>query len=331
MRIVFKTRADHAQGMGDLWGSLAIADAWSGSAEAMLILCSGDDTAADVLKRSRHRFEMVRSTDEERRLLGEFRPDVAVINQLQSPPALMALYQAHVRLVVTIDDVGEGAALADLRINVLYQTPGAVTDCSYIMLRREFAALHARAKPIRNTVQELLITQGGADTYGFTPRIVEAVGRLSVIRHGTVVVGPAFRHDRQLQEALGEATVPMSVVRNTSRMAELMWNADLAITAGGLTMFELACVGTPSVVVCGERFEVETAQRLERAGVGRCLGFGGDLQPGRLGGAVEALARDPASRQAMSQRGQQLIDGQGAQRIVQLITETLASTAGRPA
>ena len=331
MRVIFRTRADHAQGMGDIWGSLAIADAWSGSAEAMLMLCAGDDQAADVLTRGGHRFEMVRSADEERRLLEEFRPDVAVINQLQSPPALITLYQAHARLVVTIDDVGEGAALADLRINVLYQTPGAVTDCSYIMLRREFAVLRERAKPIRDAVRELLITQGGADTYGFTPRIVEAIGRLSVIPHGTVVVGPAFRHDRELEQAVGASSVPLSVIRNARDMADLMWAADLAITAGGLTMFELACVGTPSLVVCGERFEVESAERLERAGAGRCLGFGGDLEAGRLSGAVEALARDPASRQAMSDRGKQLIDGHGAQRIVQLITEALASTAGRHA
>ena len=87
-----------------------------------------------------------------------------------------------------------------------------------------------------------------------------------------------------------------------SRMADLMTAADLAITAGGLTLFELACVGTPALVVCAERWGVETAERLAREGAAMHLGFGGDLDYGTVPRAVDLLSRAPDQRAALAER-----------------------------
>ena len=57
-------------------------------------------------------------------------------------------------------------------------------------------------------------------------------------------------------------------------MIPLMRSADLAICSAGLTLFELACLGTPVVVICAEIFEEETAQYMEKNGFGINLGFG---------------------------------------------------------
>ncbi len=86
-------------------------------------------------------------------------------------------------------------------------------------------------------------------------------------------------------------------------------------------MFEMACVGTPSLVVCGEPFEVETATRLEKAGAVMNLGFGGELDYAQVPVALEALAANTDKRRRMSLRGRQLIDGRGCERVVGMIRE----------
>lgn len=326
MRIVFRTEGNHRQGMGDVWGSLAIAEMCAASGAQVGFMCSGGE-AVDAVRQAGYACDVVSSAQEEQTAVAQRKPDVIVVNQLQTSPECIRAFKAHARLVVTIDDAGPGAAVADLRINVLYDAPDAITDLRYVMLRRDVAAFHARAKPVPQEIHELLVTQGGADTHGFTPRIVDAIGQLR-IPHCTVVVGPAFRHDRELEQVLRQTSAALSMVRNTRDMARLMWNADLAITAGGLTLFELACIGTPSLTICGERFELETARRLEQAGITRCLGFGGDLGVAHIREAVEWLAQDAPRRHAMSQTGKRLIDGQGAGRIVQLIQHTLVEIAG---
>lgn len=329
MRIAFETQGDHRQGMGDLWGSVALAGACSRMSHETLVMIPGGEEAVALLQERGQRFHVVESREEGRQVLSAFRPDVVIVNKLRNEPDDIRWLKRFAALVVTMDDDGEGAQAADLRINALYPTASAVTDLRYLPLRTEFEAASARPRMIREAVQELLLIQGGSDTYGFTPRIIRALNMMTIHPHCTVVIGPAFRHERELQQAIAAASLSLSVVRNAPHMATLMIQVDLAITAGGLTMCELVSVGTPSLVICGEPFELPTARRLEAAGVVRVLGFGGDLDDAQVPRAVERLAEDLQARRHMSATGRQLIDGYGCERIVQLIEARLAGDPSR--
>lgn len=321
MRIVFRTEGNHQQGMGDFWGCIALADECVKENGTVLFVLSGEEEAVAVLRERGYYAALVADCKMEQSVLADFQPDVILVNRLNNPPEYIQSLQNFAGLVVTVDDAGEGARHADLRINALYPIADSVGDPQYVALRSEFQEAHKRGKTVRGKVQELLVTQGGSDTYGFTPRILRALEGMAVRPHCTVVIGPAFRHEAELKEAVSAATMDFSILRNARNMAELMRNADLAITAGGLTMFELACVGTPSLVVCAEPFEVETAARLEKAGAVLNLGFGGSLDYTRLPESVDALAEDAEMRSTMSRCGKQLVDGKGCERIVRLIRE----------
>jgi len=310
--------------MGDLFGSVALADECQRQTdEVLFVISGGSETVAALIERG-YAYSVVGSLKAELEILQAFRPDVIVVNKLNNQPAYIQSLRSLAPLIVTIDDAGQGAIHADLNINVLYPAPGAITDLQYLALRREFQEFHESERAISSDVRELLVTQGGSDTYGFTPRILRTFDDMALRPHCTVVLGPAFRHYGELEEAVNASTLDLTIVRNARNIVELMWQADLAITAGGLTMFELCCVGTPSLVVCGERFEVATAERLEQAGVVVNLGFGGGLDYAALPRAVEALAADVEKRRRMGVRGRELVDGRGAERVVRLLRERLA-------
>lgn len=321
MRIVFRTEGNHGQGMGDLWGSIALADECARESDEIFFIISGGKEAVSVLQERGYQFCTVDSFAAEREILQGFHPNVVVVNKLNSAPEYIRSLRDFADLIVTIDDSGEGARCADLRINVLYHVPDAVTALEYISLRKEFQEIHGKAKTIRREAREILITQGGSDTDGFTPRIIQALEKMARRPYCTVVLGPAFQHQSELEKAVASSTLDLSLVFNPCNMADLMWEADLAITAGGLTMFELACVGTPSIVVCAELFETETASRLEKTGAVINLGFGGDLDDSKLAKTVDALFADIEARKRMSSLGKQLVDGRGSGRIVRLLRE----------
>ncbi len=309
-------------------GSLALADECAKQADEILFVISGGDEAIAAITERGYRFHAVAAHENERQALRAFRPDVILVNKLNNDPTYIKSLKGLTDLLVTIDDAGEGAKLADLRVNSLYYTPDAVTDPRYIALRNEFQEIHGRSKRINDEVQELFIAQGGSDTHGFTSRIIRALEGMMTRPHCTVIIGPAFKHEAELRSATEASSLDLTVVRNARNMAELMWNADLAITAAGLTMFELLCVGTPGLVVCAEPFEVETAARLEKAGTVLNLGFGGRLDYTRLPQSVDALAEDVETRGAMSRCGKQLVDGKGCERIVRLIRERAKELSG---
>lgn len=317
--------------MGDLWSSIALADELAGMSAETLFLISGGEEAKQLLRGREHTFKVVASPSHEWALLRDLHPDAIVVNKLKNPSSYIKGLKELTSLVVTIDDSGEGSEYADLKVNVLYPVADSVADPRFIALRTEFRESHSLLRPVRDTVQELLIAQGGSDTYGFTPRILRSIHELRCRPHCTVVLGPAFRHEAELQKALEGSSLDLTVVRNASNMSELMCSADLAISAGGITMFELACVGTPVVVVCAEPFEADTAARLEQAEVVVNLGFGGSLDYSCLPLMVDALSENPGRRERMAAAGKLLVDGRGAQRVAQLIQERLrAGTAVRP-
>jgi UDP-2,4-diacetamido-2,4,6-trideoxy-beta-L-altropyranose hydrolase len=325
MKVVFRTKGNHKQGMGDVIGSLAIADAYRDShpRDAITFIVDNDKEAIDAVLARAYKVAVVDNLEQEMTQLKEINPDVIVVNMLKNDMARLRYLKQNSGLLVTIDDPSNAARWADIRINPLYYSDDAVTDPAYVALGKEFVQANKIIKVIKEKVEAILVTQGGADTYGFIPKIVGALAGTEKDCLINVVIGPAFKHPRELKEAIDKSKKAFNIIHNATNMCELMQQADLAITAGGNTMFELACVGVPAIVLCGEEFEEETAERMEKYGIVENLGFGGRVSPEKISERVRLLMDDKDRRAEMSRRGQALIDGRGAERIVKLIKEHL--------
>mgnify|MGYP004004219431 CR=1 FL=1 len=96
-------------------------------------------------------------------------------------------------------------------------------------------------------------------------------------------------------------------------------NYDLAFTAAGNTVLEVAYLGIPSIIVCAEKFENETAEFIEKIGFGINLGFGKNLPIEKITKTVKSLMNDYELRKTMNRVGKSLIDGNGTERIYNVI------------
>ena len=100
-----------------------------------------------------------------------------------------------------------------------------------------------------------------------------------------------------------------------------MLKHDLAITAGGMTLLELSKTGIPSIVVCGEKLEEETAILMEKKGFGINLGFSKNISQDNLINKTQLLIDNYSLRKKMNNIGPKLIDGKGSSRVSKLITK----------
>ncbi len=323
--MVFRTRGSQKQGMGDVMGSLAIADAYrdSNPQDIITFIVDNNEEAINTILARAYKTEVVANLEQEMAHIKKIKPDVIVANMLENDPERLRYFKQNTRLLVTIDDPGNAARLADIRINPLYYNDNAITDPAYVALRKEFIQANKISKVIKDKVEVILVTQGGADTYGFIPKIIKALYGLEKDCQIEVVIGPAFKHHKELKEAVNKNQRNFDIIHNATNMCALMQRSDMAITAAGNTMFELACVGVPGIVICGEEFEEETADRMEKYGIVENLGFGGRVSPEKIYKSVRRLMDDKNRRAEVSRRGQELIDGRGAGRVVKLIKERL--------
>ncbi|MDE2589870.1 MAG: hypothetical protein KGL95_09440, partial [Patescibacteria group bacterium] len=80
-------------------------------------------------------------------------------------------------------------------------------------------------------------------------------------------------------------------------------------------------LGIPSIVICGEKFELETANALQKKGFGINLGFGATVSKKKIALSTKHLLSDYALRKNMNHVGTKLIDGKGSERISEFITK----------
>jgi spore coat polysaccharide biosynthesis predicted glycosyltransferase SpsG len=219
------------------------------------------------------------------------------------------------KTLVVIDELGDRDIPADLVVNnniyaddIAYPTAdAALRGPKYCMLREPFR--NPSRPNYYQPPESLLVTVGGADLAdSFVDMLRETA---SVVRDSTInaVVGPYFSPPDD---------APESVVfhREPSNIHTLMWEADMAVSGGGQTLYELAACGTPTVALTLGPDQVRNIQGFERAGF--CLAAGEPAHPGfgdTLRSHLETLRRDVKTRRRMSEVGMSLVDGNGVFRV----------------
>lgn len=189
---------------------------------------------------------------------------------------------------------------------------------AYCMLREEFWNL--RARPATRGTPRILVMLGGDDPHRLMPGLLRTLSGLSVAVAGTVVIGPFFAHTDEVTRVAASLRTPMTVLRAPVSVCEVMQGADVAISAGGQTLYELARVGCPTIAIETAGNQAGQMQVLHEAGIIRAVGRAQDSQiVEAVAEATNDLLRDHDQRQRMSAAGRRFLDGQGALRVAKAL------------
>ena len=226
-------------------------------------------------------------------------------------------------VLVCFDDTAEREFVADLIVNgspaALALPYRARVGCRYLLgpayqiVRPQFVPDVARDHG--GPPATVLATVGGDDPLHILDDLIAFFGSWLAARgpesRVDVVVGPfvARTEDRDVPVGLRLHDAPRD-------LRTLMIGADVAVSAGGQTLYELARCGTPTVAVC---VAADQARNLEALGGLRAIEYVGWARSSgwidRVDVALMALWRDARERTRMAQTAAQLFDGLGASRV----------------
>ncbi len=102
-------------------------------------------------------------------------------------------------------------------------------------------------------------------------------------------------------------------------MPERMAWADAAVTAGGTTTWELAYFGVPSITMILADNQEASVSLLMRRGVFPTLGWANTAEAATIRDTVQRLLLDPEARERHRDRAAGLVDGAGADRVMELL------------
>jgi len=194
--------------------------------------------------------------------------------------------------------------------------------CEYVLLRREFLKYKDWERKIPGKANKILVTMGGSDPDNVTLKVIKALNSLNdPYLEVKIVAGPANSNASSLENELHLSPFTFHLLTSVSNMAELMVWADLAISAGGSTCWEMAFMGLPSCISAIAENQVTVAEHLNKGHTAVNVGLICRNRI-RLKQAIEELLKEDNRRQKMSNRGRVLVDGDGALRVTYVLSKT---------
>ena len=182
----------------------------------------------------------------------------------------------------------------------------------FALLRPEFKAIRQQLQVRTGSVQNILVSFGGVDADNRTGQVLDVLINLNLDLHVNVVIGQQHPQKDKSEQQCFQHHFKCHI--QTNQMAMLMAQADLAIGAGGTSVWERSSLGLPSVCIATADNQTQQLNDLQLAG----LVLGPTRQEGLcafLTTFLQNLDAESKLLQTQSQNGMALVDGKGTVRV----------------
>ncbi|MBG7614034.1 hypothetical protein IWC96_01905 [Brevundimonas sp. BAL450] len=318
--LLILTEGDRRRGLGHLGRCLGYAEFWRRAGRPVRWIVDGDDAAHAVLGKETVRWETWR--DRTQGLAA--RDEVVIVDSYDAAPAALAPLAECAGLTICLDDLERDGYPPGL---VIHTSPGGLERSgraarwlvgpAWQPMAPAFWSVPERSPP-REGLGRALVLTGGTDLRGVGPALAGLIRRTL----------PDCEVHQVLGAGAGPAPVQPGVVQHRNvapeALRDLMLDCDLAVSAAGQTLFQLACCGTPTIMVGVADNQTRHLREWPETGAMTAAGVWNDpTLPDQVVARLTAL-KSREARAAMSRRGRALVDGQGVARLARLIGSILA-------
>ncbi|WP_068497228.1 UDP-2,4-diacetamido-2,4,6-trideoxy-beta-L-altropyranose hydrolase [Paenibacillus kribbensis] len=162
----------------------------------------------------------------------------------------------------------------------------------FALLRNDFFRLSENAVA-RTQCQCILVNFGGSDPTNELGKMLPVVeSEIGKQFHFIVVAGPANSRVPELRAAFSPFD-HVTFYENYSNMAELLASVDLAIGAGGISMWERCYMGVPSVIITVAENQKATVMEAAKRGLAWHIGASGEVRTEQVTDMLEKLLNKP--------------------------------------
>ena len=350
--VVIRADANSKIGMGHVMRCLSVADALVKCGEEVLFV-TADDTPVPLLTKKGVPYRVLHTdyADMEAELpelwnaLSEL-PQRVESSEEALPQRNTAIlvdsyyvtekYLAALKKRITtiyMDDIYAFSYPVDMLINyniygeeMGYEKDAAFADTKillgteYVPLREEFSAAEQQRTAADGGI---LITTGGSDSFNLAGQLLMEAMKYDALKEKEyhVVSGSLNPHIGELQ-ALAQKHENIHIHCNVTNMAELMAESEVALSAGGSTLYELCAMGVPVIAFSFAENQERLVQTFVKRGIAQYGGNyrtdGNKMIQNTIAG-LETLLEDENLRTEYRKKARTLVDGKGAVRIAEAI------------
>ena len=322
MKVCIITEGGKKMGFGHITRCSSIYQAFNEIGIIPQFIVNGDESIQNLLNDINHEtFDWI---DNQKKLLATLSDaDIVFVDSYYADYNLYKEISNEVETAVYLDDnmrleypkgfVLNGAIFAEQLPYPEKKDVDYMLGVQFAPLRKEF--WDVPAKPIRDNIETVMITFGGADTHGLTPKVLEMLINTYPELLKKVIIGSCFQNITEVEKLEGNNT-ELIYCPGAAKMKAIMFESDIAISAGGQTLYELARVGIPTIGICVAENQLQNIEGWRKSGFLEYIGQHSDknLQE-RIPEAINKLI-PYKERYMRGKRGRMCVDGSGSAKVV---------------
>lgn len=257
------------------------------------------------------------------------KPDVLVIDTYNVSNEFFLSMKKHAKCVIYIDDIYSFDYPVDIIINGnvtgenmgykrLFKEQRFLLGLKYNLIRDEF--INIPRKRIKEIAENIMITTGAADPYNMTYQFLKHFLNNNILKGKKyhVIVGNSFQNKNKIEE-LAKRHENIYLHYNANKMSDIMLKADIAISSGGSTLYELLACGIPIMSFIYADNQKLIVEKMESLGYLKNIGYYDSINYKILEYKLEQFLLNQQERKMMVEKTRNLIDCKGTERIIEVV------------
>lgn len=337
--VFFRADSNKQIASGHIMRCISIAQAFMDAGEEVTFLIA-DENPVLMLERAEMKYYTLHSVWNQ--LMGEVENVKSLLQSYDNPLLVIDTYQVSKGYVESLlpyaricylgskpEYLGNLQALVNYSTDIDYEfyssnygsTTKLLLGAAYAPLRKEFLDVEHKENLVGRC--RILLTTGNTDQHQYVEKIMCEIAASPLFQQLeiNVVVGGMFDNKEKLH-SLYDSVENVHLHENVKSMSSLMGENDLAVSANGTTVYELAAACVPAITFSMVEEQIKSARKLNELGV---VDYCGEIYQNErqcidsILKKIEKYVSSPEERKELATKANSIVDGRGCERIANIL------------
>ena len=309
--------------------SLTLADELMSHGVECHFLCNNlEKNLCEILTTKGHIIHNIDNDEHALEALEGLEPAWLIVDHYELDNTFEDQAKSYVQNILVIDDMANRHHACDILLdqNPLIEPedylPWVGSAC-HLLLGADYALLRTEFQHLRHSgTQEWrkgLICFGGTDPQNILLRVLEALDAIASNTdiEWTCIAGVTNPHWQQLQEFSGKSQLQINLLKHSDEIGKLLASHDFAIGASGGMLWERMCIGIPTLAIAIAENQRPGINLLKHFNLAATL----EVDAISASSLEQSIIQVRQNASVYRQRNQEMLDGMGASRTVQIMLE----------
>lgn len=241
-------------GLGHVYNMLTILN-YLRDNEILVVMKKSANLGMHKFKQQNYSMSFYANQNQLLKIIHKFKPDIVFNDILDTSTEYMKTIKPLTNLIVNFEDLGSGSSQADLVFNPIFNSDKSKKNTffgfKYACVRDEFHFW--KSNTIRKNVQKILITFGGTDPQHMTLNFLKIISKTQFYDvEFLVVIGVGNLDEQKIFKfvlSMKKSGFMIKIIYNSDIMAKHISDSDFVVTGNGRTVFEIASLNIPMIVL----------------------------------------------------------------------------------